>query len=164
MDTVLASAPQLLLPFVAGAVICAAASGLILVARYSIRRASDSEAWPKVEGVVLENAVAAIRDGGRQLYRPVVRYRYEVAGERYEGSRIKWSAGLEFRKYSRARAMLDKYRSGRQVAVHYDPKRPGVAVLQPGLTDGLRPVYVIAPTAAAYAMFVIGAIGYALIG
>jgi hypothetical protein len=94
----------------------------------------------------------------------VVRYRYEVGGERYEGSCIKWSAVVEFRKYSRARAMLDRYRSGSPVAVHYDPKRPSIAVLQPGLTDGVRPMAVIAPTAALYAMFVIGTLGYALIG
>jgi hypothetical protein len=164
METSLATDPHLLLPFIVGAVLCALASGLILVARYSLRRASETERWPKAEGVVLESAVAAIRDGGRQLYRPVVRYRYEVDGERYEGSRIKWSAILDFRKYSRARAMLDKYRSGHRIAVHYDPKRPGVAVLQPGPIDGVRAIYVIAPTAAAYAMFVIGTIGYALIG
>jgi hypothetical protein len=70
----------------------------------------------------------------------------------------------EFRKYSRARAMLDQYRSGSQIAVHYDPERPGVAVLQPSPTTGVRPIAVIAPAAAAYAVFVIGAIGYALIG
>jgi hypothetical protein len=164
MEPMLATAPQLLTPFIAGAAICSLASGLILVARHSIRRASESEAWPKVEGVVLDSAVVAIRDGGRQLYRPVLRYRYEVGGERYEGSRIKWSAILEFRKFSRARAMLDAYRSGQKVAVHYNPKRPGIAVLQPGPVGGVRPLAVIAPTAAAYVMFVIGAIGYALIG
>jgi hypothetical protein len=82
---------------------------------------------------------------------------------RYEGGRIKWAAGVEFRKFSRARAMLDKYRCGSQVAVHYDPKRPGVAVLQPGVGQGLRPMAVLAPTAAVYVMFVIGTLGYALI-
>jgi hypothetical protein len=164
MEPILATAPQLLLPFVAGAVLCALASGVILVARYSIWRPSESEAWPKAEGLVLESAVSATRDSGRQLYRPMIRYRYEVGGQRYEASRIRWHAVVEFRKFSRARAMLDKYRSGSRVTVHYDPKRPGIAVLQPGPIDGVRRLYLIAPAAASYAAFVIGTIGYALFG
>jgi hypothetical protein len=163
METALVMTPQLLVPFVGGFVLCAIAGGLILMGR-SLQNASDSEAWPKVEGLMLESAVAAVRDGGRQRYRPVVRYRYEVGGERYEGNLIQWSAVVEFRKYSRARAMLDKYRSGSPVAVHYDPERPAIAVLQPDSTSGVRPIAVIAPTAALYAMFVIGALGYTLIG
>jgi hypothetical protein len=150
--------------FAIGAVLCSFACGLGLVVRAALRRASESEAWPQVDGLVLESAVATVRDGGRQMYRPVIRYRYEVDGERYEGNRIKRAALEEFRKYSRARAMLDQYRSGSQIAVHYDPERPGVAVLQPSAADGLRPMAMIASTAAVYAVFVIGAIGYALIG
>ena len=128
METALVTAPDLLLPFVAGFALCAIASGLILVGRYSIRRGSESEAWPQAEGIVLDSGVAPIRDGGRQRYRPVVRFRYEVGGERFEGNRIKWAAVVEFRKFSRARAMLDQYRCGHRVAVHYDPKRPSVAI------------------------------------
>ena len=161
METTVAIAQQLLLPFVGGFVLCTLASGLIMVARYTLKRASESESWPSVEGYVVQSDVAAVRDEGRQIYRPVVRYRYEVGGERYEGSRIRWGALVEFRKFTRARTMLDKYRAGKAVAVHYDPKRPGVAVLQAGYDIGLRPIAVIAPTAAVYALFTLG---YALIG
>ena len=164
METALVITPQLLLPFVGGFVLCAIAGGLILAGRCSIRNASDGEAWCKVEGLVLESAVAAVRNGGRQLYRPMVRYRYEVGGERYEGNLIQSSSVVEFRKYSRARAMLDKYRSSSPVAVHYDPERPAIAVLRSESAGGMRSMAVIAPTAALYAMFVIGTIGYALIG
>jgi hypothetical protein len=164
MDASFSTVPHLLLPFLGGFGLCALASGLILVGRTSIRRACQSEIWPKVEGVVLETAVAAIRQSGQQMYRPVLRYRYEVGGARYEGGRIKWSATVEFRKFSRARAMLDKYRAGQKVLVHYDPKRPSVAVLQPGPVFAMRPMTILAPTAAIYAAFVIGTLGYALIG
>jgi hypothetical protein len=92
-----------------------------------------------VEGIVIESTVAAKREG-RQLYRPVVRYRYDVGGERYEGSRIQWAASAGYRKYTRARRILDSYRSGHAIKVHYDPKRPGVAVLKPGHAMGLRPI------------------------
>jgi hypothetical protein len=161
MESTVAIAPQLILPFLGGCALCALASGLIMVARHVLRRASESESWPSVEGYVVESAVAAVRDAGRQVYRPVVRYRYEVGGERYEGSRIRWGALVEFRKFTRARRLLDQYRSGSTIAVRYDPKRPGTAVLQSGYDLGVRPMAVIAPTAAVYALFTIG---YALIG
>ena len=114
---------HLFLQFAVGFVLCALACGLILAGRLSIRRAAESEAWPAVEGVVIESTVAAKREG-RQLYRPVVRYRYEVGGERYEGSRIQWAASAGYRKYTRARRILDSYRSGHTIKVHYDPSAP----------------------------------------
>jgi hypothetical protein len=145
------------LQFIIAFVLCAIACGLILAGRLTIRRDVDSEAWPVVDGVVLDSAIAADRDGGRQRFRPVVRYRYEVAGQRYEGSRIQWAAKEGFRKYTRARRMLDRYRSGSAITVHYDPSRPGMAVLQAGSAAAvLRPVYVVASTAAVFTLFTLG--------
>jgi hypothetical protein len=161
MEHTVALAQQLVLPFIGGVLLCALASGLIMVARYALKRASESESWPSVEGYVVESDVAAVREGRRQVYRPVVRYRYEVGGARFEGSRIRSGELVEFRKFTRARIMLDKYRAGKAVAVHYDPNRPGVAVLQTGYDIGLRPAAVIAPVAAVYMLFYVG---YALIG
>lgn len=145
------------LQFVIAFVLCAIACGLILAGRLTIRRGADSKAWPSVDGVVLDSAIAADRDGGRQRFRPVVRYRYEVAGQRYEGSRIRWAAKEGFRKYTRARRMLDRYRSGSAIKVHYDPSRPGMAVLQPvEAISVLRPAYVVASTAAVFTLFTLG--------
>jgi hypothetical protein len=141
--------------FLRFAVAFALAFGLFLAGWLSVRRNAGKEIWPAVEGVVVESTVDAQRDG-RQLYRPVVRYRYEVGGERFEGSRIQWAASAGYRKYTRARKILDSYRPGRLVKVHYDPLRPGVAVLRPGRPLALRPMLVIAPTAAMVALFVAG--------
>jgi hypothetical protein len=156
-NTLAVAADPLFLQFAVGFVLCTLACGLILAGRMSIRRTAESEAWPAVEGVIVESTVAAQREG-RQLYRPVVRYRYEVSGERYEGSRIQWAASAGYRKYTRARRILDSYRSGHAIKVHYDPKRPGVAVLKPGHGMGLRPVMVLAPTAAMYTLFIVGTV------
>jgi hypothetical protein len=157
MDIPMTTFEHLFLHFAAGFTICAIACGLILAGRLSIRRSADSEKWPAVDGVVLESAVAARRDEGRQRFQPVIRYRYEVGGERYEGSRIRWAAAPEdFRKYTRARKLLDRYRLGSTVKVHYDPRRPGVAVLLPGNATLLRPMHLVVCTAAVYALFTIG--------
>ena len=145
------------LQFAIAFALCAIACGLILAGRLTLRRGAETKAWPAVEGVVLDSAIAADRDGGRQRFRPVVRYRYEVAGQRYEGSRIQWAAREGFRKYTRARRMLDRYRSGTAIKVHYDPSRPGMAVLQPGDAIAvLRPAYVVASTAAVFTLFSLG--------
>ena len=152
----LAVTDHLFLQFAVGFALCALASGLILAGRLSIRRAAESEAWPAVDGIIIESTVAAKREG-RQLYRPMVRYRYEVGGECYEGSRIQWAAREGFRKYTRARRMLDRYRAGSAIKVHYDPSRPGMAVLQPGdATAVLQPIYVVASTAAVFTLFSLG--------
>ena len=155
MNTLAAVTDHLFLQFAVGFALCALACGLILAGRLSIRRAAESEAWPAVDGIVIESTVAAKREG-RQRYRPVVRYRYEVGGERYEGSRIQWAASAGYRKYTRARRILDSYRSGHVIKVHYDPKRPGVAVLLPGSATLLRPMHLVVCTAAVYALFTIG--------
>ena len=147
----------MVLQFVIAFVRCAMACGLILAGRLTLRRGAETKAWPAVEGVVLDSAIAADRNGGRQRFRPTVRYRYEVAGQRYEGSRIQWAAKEGFRKYTRARRMLDRYRSGTAIKVHYDPSRPGMAVLQPGDAIAvLRPAYVVASTAAVFTLFSLG--------
>jgi hypothetical protein len=157
MSTLPIAPDHLLLQFAVGFALCALACGLILAGRLSIRRASDSETWPAVEGVVLESTVTVSRDD-RQLFRPVVRYRYEVAGKCFESSRIQWAASAGYRKYTRARRMLDRYRSGSTIKVHYDPLHPGEAVLNPGRAAGLRSMLVIAPTAAMYVLFIVGTV------
>jgi hypothetical protein len=148
---------HLFLQFALAFVLCAIACGMILAGRLTIQRGASTKTWPAASGVVIDSAIAADRDGGRQRFRPVVRYRYEVDGQRYEGSRIQW-IDQGYRKYTRARRLLDRYRNGSIVTVHYDPSRPGSAVLQTGgsNTAVLRPVYVIASTAAVYTLFTIG--------
>ena len=155
METISMSADTLFLQFATAFALCAIACGLILAGRITIRRAADSEKWPVVPGVVLESAVAAVREDGRQRFRPTVRYSYEVDGQRYECNRIQWAAE-GFRKYTRARRLLDRYRSGSAVKVHYDPSRPGFAVLQTGHSGVLRPMHIVASTAAIYTLFTIG--------
>jgi Protein of unknown function (DUF3592) len=149
---------HLFLQFALVFVLCAMACGLILAGRLTVQRGTGTEAWPAVSGVVIDCAITADREAGRQRFRPVVRYRYEVDGQRYEGNRIQWAMDQGFRKYTRARRLLDRYRAGSTINVHYDPSRPGTAVLQTGGSNAavLRPVYVIASTIAVYTLFTIG--------
>jgi hypothetical protein len=156
------STEYLILQFFAGFLLFATAAAMILAGRHSIRRAADSESWPSVQGFVVESTVNAFNDGRRQRFVPMVRYHYDVGGRRHEGSRIAWDASAGFRKYTKARRLLDRYRPYSHVAVHYDPRRPDVAVLQPGRSSGVPPMRVIAATAATYVVFCIGLALYAI--
>ena len=69
-------------------------------------------------------------------------YEYEVDGHKYRGDRVtlgrvsSTSPGL-------ARRLAARYPVGREVGVHYDPKRPSESVLRP-----FSPVYLIFVVAA----------------
>jgi hypothetical protein len=153
MNTAILASEHVMFQFVAGFAVCALACGLVMAGRISIRRAADSEQWPTVDGFVTESTVVAFNDGRRQRFRPVVRYRYTVAGRCHDGDRVAWDGMAGFRKYTAARRVLDRYRAGNSIAVHHDPRRPDVAVLQPGQPIGMPPMRVIAPIAASYVMF-----------
>ena len=133
--------------------LCALAGGSILF-RWLPSLGPRGRVWPAAEGVILDSTVIASREH-RQRFRAEVRYRYEVDGQRYEGDRIRWDDPADFGKYTRARKILDRYRCGSVVSVHYDPARPGVSVLQPKPTFRVRPVLVIAPAAAASVLLVV---------
>ena len=65
------------------------------------------------------------------LYRAVVLYEYEVAGERFEGNRIAQSPGMDKGVPRFAEEMVQRYAAGSAVDVRYNPKRPGESVLEP---------------------------------
>ena len=98
----------------------------------------------------------AERGGRGQVYWPAIRYRYEVGDQRYEGRCIAVISSKGHRKYTHARRVLDSYRAGHSVNVHYDPHRPSAAVLQPCRGTTLRPILVIIPAAAMYVLFIVG--------
>src|SRR5262245_42495221 len=139
MGTIIIASHHAALQVCAALAVALMAPMLFFMARRSMQRINDSRLWPTVPGTVIESTVAAASNGKRQLYSPVLRYRYEVDGQRYEGRRIGWGAATGFRKFTRARRLLDGYRPGSPVAVYHDPRRPSLAVLKPDAAAGLRP-------------------------
>lgn len=96
------------------------------------RLARASVRWPTVPGVILYSGTksASVLRGGPATVADV-RYRYDVDGRSYEGTRI--SVG----QYGtggggHARAESARYPQGNDVAVYYDPAKPGESVLEPG--------------------------------
>ena len=89
--------------------------------------------WSRARGRIIEAAVEESTerdtDGDVWIRRtPRVRYRFEAAGEAHEGTRA-FLLQDELPTRRDAQAWLEKYLSGSEVDVFYDPGNPATAVL-----------------------------------
>ncbi len=112
-----------------------------LFAARSIARARKSTAWPVVQGIVTRSEVftRSSTSVGRgqavsmtvQEYYPAVCYEYDVEGQRYRSKRIIFFPT----NYTRAdaEAAVARYTVGQPVTAYYNPAKPQIAVLEPGL-------------------------------
>jgi hypothetical protein len=93
-----------------------------------------SARWPTTAGIIQSSAVKAASAGGRggTTYVPTVAYTYEVDGSRLVGTRI-WHMEFGFLSAD-AREIAETLAPGSNVTVHFNPKRPNVSLLRPGLT------------------------------
>lgn len=118
--------------------------GLVMLALIfsSLREAAAMKRWPVAKGRVLSSKVEEYRTdagsgnfGGARgrltLYRPVVVYEYDVAGQHFRGDRIAQSPGMNKGVVDFAQKVVDRYASGSAVDVRFNPKRPAESVLEP---------------------------------
>jgi hypothetical protein len=95
-----------------------------------------STAWPRAEATVLSSEVAVVGLGNRggSGYNlegaAYIRYTYDVRGEQYRGDRLRFGPSW----WWLARREANQFREGDLVSVAYDPKKPELSVLRPGLT------------------------------
>jgi hypothetical protein len=99
-------------------------------------RGLQSRLWPAASGTVVETFVRECERTSESstsptlLYEPVVRYTYEVNGEKRESRQIAFLVVLGSKEA--AEKVIAKYPEGAKVTVYYHPKRPYLAVLEPG--------------------------------
>lgn len=101
-----------------------------------------SELWPQAEGQVLTSSTTRefhVLWSGKPHYDyyPKVRYWYVVNGTMYVSDQVSFGATISSAsgRYS-AERILKQYPQGRRVAVFYRPKKPELAVLEPGIDSG----------------------------
>jgi hypothetical protein len=88
-----------------------------------------SRSWPVTTGVITDSYWRTRTKGYRkEKTRAEIRYRYTVGGQIYRGDVI--SYGEMF--FASDEARLQRYPQGAAVEVHYDPRDPGLAVLESG--------------------------------
>jgi hypothetical protein len=153
MNHIQIGADHLLVEVSIASALSALACGLILTVWLRFRLTGFTRSWPVAIGILLDREVASERDDVGPWYRPVVRYRYEIAGQRFEGSHISWTE-QQHRTYAKARMALDSFSPGQKVNVYYDPKMPNSAVLNPSRMIAVPAELVIASTAVMYVLLI----------
>ncbi len=95
--------------------------------QYVKQQASATYAWVAAPGVVEQSSwtPAGGQIGG---FRAMVRYSYEVDGERYE----RWGVWFDLSTTSEARQVTERYLAGQSHEVYYAPSDPSRSVLQRG--------------------------------
>jgi hypothetical protein len=91
-----------------------------------------SEKFPTIPGEVLRSEVTTSSSRKGTSYKAVIRYRYVVEDHPYESARLRFG---QFSSSDRqgAYALVAQYRPGTRVTVHFNPRNPSEALLQPGL-------------------------------
>lgn len=107
----------------------------------AVYRGLVAQSWPTAAGVVAAADVMreftpdAESDGtsapGSTTYTPRIQYRYTVDDREYIGERVEFIDAATSNP-ERAAVLAMRYPAGKRVEVHYDPRAPQRAVLQPG--------------------------------
>lgn len=108
--------------------------GLVMlgIAGRSWWKSNQVEAWPVVDGEVIERDLSEDSDSDGTTYRAIVRYRYTVAGRGYESDRIAFgylgSSGRDSHQ-----AIHDALSRSDRIGVRYNPADPSESALAHGL-------------------------------
>lgn len=96
-----------------------------------------ARSWPVAQGTVVHSSVREredFTDDSETMYNAVVSTEYTVDGRRYRINEIYFSQSNAWSAPSyRVEWTVKNYKKGTQVAVYYDPARPAIATLEPGV-------------------------------
>ncbi|MEM9913544.1 MAG: DUF3592 domain-containing protein [Planctomycetota bacterium] len=95
------------------------------------QQAAGSSSWPTVQGEITQSKVDRISLGKKTKFQADVLYLYQVGGDSFIGSRIRYldtSGSSEKAQLE----LIEPYAVGTTTDVYYDPNHPGNSVLEPG--------------------------------
>lgn len=129
------------------------AAGLVAVGFgiYYLRQGLESRNWLETDGVMNASFVerqthraSDSRTTSRDKYVARISYRYMVDGRHYTGHIIGFGKSI-YSSYQKSdtEKYLEQYPVGKKVAVYYDPKNHGTAVLITGITGGAMLILVV---------------------
>lgn len=99
----------------------------------NIIRGFSSKNWPSVQGKVVSSDIQIQRNTSRgPNYTPAILFEYFINGTRYFSNKISFG-GTSSRLISIQKTLI-KYPTGSNVLVYYNPQKPQIAVLEPGIT------------------------------
>ncbi len=110
---------------------------MLVIGVTGLRRAMASTEWPTTQGEVLTSEVERVRHrhhdrGPSTTFHARISYGYSVGGEPYTGDRV-GIGDYGSNTNHHARSVVRRYPVGSHVTVYYDPDRPRIALLEPGV-------------------------------
>ena len=110
------------------------AAGVLLAGgAYLLRNGPAALTWDQAEGTIVGHTVEALETTGEPLYRSVASYSYRVEGVLYIGNRLPGGPSEETGLEGDA-GLFSDYPVGSTVAVLYDGRDPGNAVVDRGMS------------------------------
>ena len=100
-------------------------TGLFGVLGRARSRRATTPAWPCTAGTVVSASLQVGTSGATRTEQPLVFYAYQVDGQRFQGSRVRF-AGAPMP----ANAVVDRCPAGSAVRVFYDPDDPANSTLE----------------------------------
>jgi hypothetical protein len=111
-------------------------------------RTRQARNWPKVTGTIMasELETRTSRNDGKptRMYGATISYSYEVGGKTYESDQVQLGGTRETSLPGEFQRLVSRYPEGKRIHVHYDPRDPATAVLEPGETGGIFNVAMVA--------------------
>ncbi len=95
-----------------------------VLGRARLRRATTPR-WPCTAGTVVSASVQVGTFGADRTEQPLVFYAYQVDGQRFQGSRVRFASDP-----LPAGVVVDQCQAGSAVRVFYDPMDPGNSTLE----------------------------------
>lgn len=108
---------------------------LIITQIRSLIHGKNNSRWPITEGLITDSR-KVLEDIQTERYSVRVHYKYSVRGKEYENNTLSLDQTTECYSHAAAIVFLEKYPKGKTVEVYYNPKKPGMSVLETGLGDG----------------------------
>ena len=103
----------------------------------NLRQAASARGWPVTRGRIVRSEVeakwqfaSATRGTRVRTYQALVEYRYRVDGREYSSRRVRLGATVASDE-AIAGAEVARFPVGADVEVHYDPREPDSAMLEP---------------------------------
>jgi hypothetical protein len=95
--------------------------------------ANCSKGWPQADGTILSSEIGQHSGGeGGTTYSADISYEFTVNGETIKGSRVRFGE-VTLGNQGVASKIVNKYKPGTKVKIHYNPKDPYDSVLEPGV-------------------------------
>jgi hypothetical protein len=108
----------------------------LISAAVSTVRASIARSWPTASGTVLKARIESRRnhdsDGSfNATYRPMIEYQYQVGPDSFTANTFSYGNWRASWRRGAADQAIHDYPVGSVVAVHYNPRKPAEAILEP---------------------------------